>query len=293
MSMGTSRMVQETARHISVGIIELQPRNLHKIRLPSAVHRSVFESSVEAAVKYNTHEGKPTGCILVLGDPEELQPRVKKISLKGSDLLGESIQNPGTESRLRESFSADGMMVIDGRTGEILAANSQVEWKSSPFVLEGHGTRHDVALQIAAELNCITITRSKKGYVTVFSSQHLGHCFRLRDERSTHLRNILVLLCLVIIGLKLVLKNHVLDGVKSFLSTLALIDAAVLDIHQGFVFIAFQYVCAGDRRRRKHFFALLVASLLSICLNSGLDGETSLAILVLVDAILGFVGRLF
>ena len=59
---------------------------------------------------------------------------MKRISLKGSDLLGETIQNPGTESRLRASFSARGMMVIDGRTGEILAANSQVEWKSSPFV---------------------------------------------------------------------------------------------------------------------------------------------------------------
>ena len=63
--------------------------------------------------------------------------------------------------------------MIDGQSGEILDANCQVRWDKTPYVLPGHGARHQVAVCLAANLSCVAITRLQEGYVTLFSSEYL------------------------------------------------------------------------------------------------------------------------
>ncbi|CAE7772293.1 GBP6 [Symbiodinium sp. CCMP2592] len=79
-------------------------------------------------------------------------------------------------------------MLIDGQSGEILATNVMFSTRPQKiFVLEGHGTRQHSALHVASATNCVVITRSQDGYVSIFSSEHLlcspeeARCFRLRE----------------------------------------------------------------------------------------------------------------
>lgn len=161
---------------------------IENIQPPQTVQSDVLKRALEVATIYKTYEGKETGCILLLVNPSDLdEDRVMPLSCNLSSMVGHNLSDDWIEADLRKSFSRDGWMVIDGKTSEILAANSQVAVrKQAGFVLESHGTRHFNALQIAAELECIVVTRSQDGYVTVFSSNEIkknesARCFRIRD----------------------------------------------------------------------------------------------------------------
>ena len=163
---------------------------LDNIRLPPTVAPELCAHAVEVAMKFNQHEGKPTGCLLVLGNPEELVDLIQPMSQEHSSLVGKRIQDPGIEGPLRKSFAEDGCMVIDGQSGEILAANCMVRCpEKSPYVFSGHGTRHHAALHLTAKFPGVAITRSQEGYVTVFSSGHLQDrqtptCFRVERREE-------------------------------------------------------------------------------------------------------------
>ena len=52
---------------IAVGIYPVGLQKLDSIRLPASVDASVFENALHVAKLFDTYEGKPTGCQLVLG----------------------------------------------------------------------------------------------------------------------------------------------------------------------------------------------------------------------------------
>ena len=113
-----------------------------------------------------------------MDDPEEFQ----------SALRGKLLQDPAIESMLREEFSRDGGILIDGHSGEIVATWSIFFPQKSDLVFAGHGTRHNYPLHVAASRECIIIVRSQDGYISVLSSEHLRkqdgtpRCFRLNVE---------------------------------------------------------------------------------------------------------------
>ena len=162
---------------------------LHRVRLPPSVCFSVFEHCVGIAKRLSHYEGKPTGCILVLAGAELLSG-CRRLSNTPSSILRKKITDDTSEGSLRETFAADGGMLIDGQGGEILA--TKVRFATRPtefsFIVEGHGTRHHEALDVACGEECVAITRSQDGYVTIFSSEHLrcspdeARCFRVQDE---------------------------------------------------------------------------------------------------------------
>ena len=104
-----------------------------------------------------------------------------------SNLVGKRIGDQGIEAFLRENFSRDGGMLIDGEAGKILRTNCMFAWKETGrhLFLDQHGTRHSAALHLAACRQCVAIVRSQDGYVTLFSSEHLQspgttlECFRV------------------------------------------------------------------------------------------------------------------
>lgn len=185
---------------IAVDIHPIGSQELQQIHLPASVHPGVFQRAVHVARAFNQYEGKRTGCQLVLGrpslkgiagsmdDPTELQ----------SSLLGKLLKDSAIEGILREEFSRDGGILIDGHSGEILETKSIFSHPKSDLVCAGHGTRHNSALQVAASVECVVIVRSQDGYVTVFSSEHLRkqdgtpRCFRLKVEDESGQKDILM-----------------------------------------------------------------------------------------------------
>lgn len=178
-----------TASHIEVHIIQVRRNNLIcDLHMPDTVQRDVLARALHIAMTYTTYKANKTGCILLLAHPPDLDGHhVMPLSGTPSSLVGRTIFDP-VEADLRQSFSQDGWTVIDGKRGTILQANSQIWCKPSQlFVLKNHGTRHQAALQLAAELECVVLTRSEDGYVTVFCSNDIQNtqdprCFRIEDE---------------------------------------------------------------------------------------------------------------
>ena len=113
-------------KRIAIDIHPIGLQELQQIRLPASVQPSVFQRALHMAKRFDKYEGNPTGCQLVLAcpsmktiaesmdDPKEFQ----------SALRGKLLQDPAIESMLREEFSRDGGILIDGHSGEILATRS-------------------------------------------------------------------------------------------------------------------------------------------------------------------------
>ena len=185
-----SRTTQAQAVHVEC----IQANQLDCIQLPLHVKSEILKRAVDVALQYNTHEGKPTGCILILGDPE-LQADCVRMALEPRSLAKNrvSILHGEVEGALREAFSDDGAILISGYDGVVV--DTRLTFFPEPccsLIMEGHGTRHHQSLHVAASKSCVVVTRSQDGYVTVFSSEHL-HCdhrkaFRVEggDGRGPH-----------------------------------------------------------------------------------------------------------
>ena len=162
-------------KRIAIDIHPIGLQELQQIRLPASVQPSVFQRALHVAKRFDKYEGNPTGCQLVLAcpsmktiaesmdDPKEFQ----------SALRGKLLQDPAIESMLREEFSRDGGILIDGHSGEILATRSIFFPQKSDLVFAGHGTRHNYPVHVAASMECVIIVRSQDGYISVLSSEHL------------------------------------------------------------------------------------------------------------------------
>lgn len=171
---------------MNLEIEELAIDDYDRIRLPASVDKEVFRRALYIAQNFNTYEGKGTGAQLILSGPG-----LSSKTLADSDLLlGAKIAADGMEGPLRKAFFQDGGILIDGKSGEVLAVCSQFyPQQPSEFVLSGHGTRHGVALDLAAQEDppAVSIVRSEDGFVTVFSPCHLNpnkkpKCFRIRER---------------------------------------------------------------------------------------------------------------
>ena len=82
------------ASYTKVNIDTLPIEKVHNICLPTTVAAEVFAHAVEVAMKYDKHENKLTGCLLVLGNRKELKVRIQRMrSLEPSSLAGERIQD--------------------------------------------------------------------------------------------------------------------------------------------------------------------------------------------------------
>lgn len=171
---------------VNLEIEELAIDDSDRIDLPASVNKKVFRRALYIAQNFSTYEGKGTGAQLILSGPG-----LRSKTLADSDLfVGGNIAADGMEGPLRKAFFQDGGILIDGKSGGILAVCSQFyPQQPSDFVLSGHGTRHGVALDLAAQEDppAVSIVRSEDGFVTVFSPCHLNHnkkpkCFRIRDR---------------------------------------------------------------------------------------------------------------
>lgn len=187
-------------KRMAVDIHPIGLEELQQIRLPASVQRKVFQIALRVAKRLDKYEGKPTGCQLVLGCPsmKEIAKSMDDPEEPQSSLLGKLLKDSEIEGMLREEFSRDGGILIDGHSGEILATRSIFFPQKSDLVFAGHGTRHNYPVHVAASMECVIIVRSQDGYISVLSSEHLRKqectpkCFRLNVEDEPRQKEILM-----------------------------------------------------------------------------------------------------
>ncbi len=142
--------------------------------LPEDVKPEVLERVIAVATELAVEgrEGRPVGCLFVVGDIEKVSSLSKPLVLNpffGYKEEDRNILNPFMDETVKEFSSIDGAFVIRG-DGVVEAAGSLIQATDSTHELpSGLGSRHAAAAAISVATNCISIVvSSSTGQVTLF-----------------------------------------------------------------------------------------------------------------------------
>ena len=154
--------------------------------LPEDVKPEVLERVIAVATELAVEgrEGRPVGCLFVIGDNEKVGPFIKPLVLNpfyGYKEEDRNILNPFMDETVKEFSSIDGAFIIRG-DGVVESAGSLIQATDSDHVLpSGLGSRHAAAAAISVAANCISIVvSSSTGQVTLFRR---GVMLPLTDKR--------------------------------------------------------------------------------------------------------------
>lgn len=154
--------------------------------LPEDVKPEVLERIIAVATELGVEgrEGRPVGCLFVVGDVEKVETFTKPLVLNpffGYKEEDRNILNPFMDETVKEFSSIDGAFVIRG-DGVVESAGSLIQAIDSDHALPGGlGSRHAAAAAISVAANCIAIVvSSSTGQVTLFRR---GVMLPLTDKR--------------------------------------------------------------------------------------------------------------
>lgn len=141
--------------------------------LPNSVKPEVMERILAIATELSVEgrEGKAVGCFFVIGDHEEIKPFVKPLVLNpfhGYKDEDRNILNPFMNETVKEFSTIDGAFIVRGN-GVLESAGSLIYAPGFTHELPGGlGSRHVAAAAISQAIDCIAITVSSSGPVTIF-----------------------------------------------------------------------------------------------------------------------------
>ncbi len=142
--------------------------------LPPDVTPEVLERAVAVATELAVEgrEGRPIGCLMVLGDHEKVEKLTKPLVLNpfyGYKEEDRNILNPFMDETIKEFSSLDGAFIIRG-DGVVVSAGSLIQATDVEHNLpSGLGSRHAAAAAISMVTRCIAIVvSSSTGQVTLF-----------------------------------------------------------------------------------------------------------------------------
>ncbi len=142
--------------------------------LPDDVKPEVLERVIAVATELAVEgrEGRPVGCLFVVGDTDKVALLTKPLVLNpfyGYKEEDRNILNPFMDETVKEFSSIDGAFIIRG-DGVVESAGSLVQATDSDHNLpSGLGSRHAAAAAISVAANCIAIiVSSSTGQVTLF-----------------------------------------------------------------------------------------------------------------------------
>jgi DNA integrity scanning protein DisA with diadenylate cyclase activity/mannitol/fructose-specific phosphotransferase system IIA component (Ntr-type) len=142
--------------------------------LPQDVKPEVLERVIAVATELAVEgrEGRPVGCLFVVGDDEKVGSLSKPLVLNpffGYKEEDRNILNPFMDETVKEFSSIDGAFIIRG-DGVVESAGSLIQATDSTHNLpSGLGSRHAAAAAISVTTNCISIVvSSSTGQVTLF-----------------------------------------------------------------------------------------------------------------------------
>ncbi len=142
--------------------------------LPEDVKPEVLERVIAVATELAVEgrEGRPVGCLFVVGDNEKVQSLSKPLVLNpfyGYKEEDRNILNPFMDETVKEFSSIDGAFIIRG-DGVVESAGSLIQATDSTHDLpSGLGSRHAAGAAISVATHCISIVvSSSTGQVTLF-----------------------------------------------------------------------------------------------------------------------------
>ncbi len=142
--------------------------------LPEDVKPEVLERVLAVATELAVEgrEGRPVGCLFVVGDTAKVEEFTKPLVLNpfyGYKEEDRNILNPFMDETVKEFSSIDGAFVIRG-DGVVEAAGSLIQASGNGITLpSGLGSRHVAAAGISVAANFIAIAvSSSTGQVTLF-----------------------------------------------------------------------------------------------------------------------------
>jgi len=142
--------------------------------LPEDVKPEVLERVIAVATELAVEgrEGRPVGCLFVVGDNAKVSSLSKPLVLNpfyGYKEEDRNILNPFMDETVKEFSSIDGAFIIRG-DGVVESAGSLIQATDSTHELpSGLGSRHAAGAAISVASNCISIVvSSSTGQVTLF-----------------------------------------------------------------------------------------------------------------------------
>jgi DNA integrity scanning protein DisA with diadenylate cyclase activity/mannitol/fructose-specific phosphotransferase system IIA component (Ntr-type) len=142
--------------------------------LPDDVKPEVLERVLAIAMELGVEgrEGKPVGCLFVVGDTARVEKLTKPLVLNpfyGYKEEDRNILNPFMDETVKEFSSIDGAFVIRG-DGVVASAGSLLQAADADHTLpSGLGSRHAAAAAVSVATDCISIVvSSSTGQVTLF-----------------------------------------------------------------------------------------------------------------------------
>ena len=146
----------------------------HADLLPPDVKPEVLERVIAVATELAVEgrEGRPVGCLFVVGDSEKVGQLTKPLVLNpfyGYKEEDRNILNPFMDETIKEFSSIDGAFVIRG-DGVVESAGSLIQAADYNHTLpSGLGSRHAAAAAISVAADCIAlVVSSSSGQVTLF-----------------------------------------------------------------------------------------------------------------------------
>jgi diadenylate cyclase len=146
----------------------------HADLLPEDVKAEVLERVIGVATELAVEgrEGRPVGCLFVVGDSAKVERMSKPLVLNpfyGYKEEDRNILNPFMDETIKEFSSIDGAFVIRG-DGVVEAAGALIQATDSEHALPGGlGTRHAAAAAVSVAADCIAlVVSSSTGQVTLF-----------------------------------------------------------------------------------------------------------------------------
>lgn len=146
----------------------------HQDLLPSDVKPEVLERVIGVATELAVEgrEGRPVGCLFVVGDSEKVERLSKPLVLNpffGYKEEDRNILNPFMDETIKEFSSIDGAFIIRG-DGVVEAAGALLQASDYKSALpSGLGSRHAAAAAISVAADCIAlVVSSSSGLVTLF-----------------------------------------------------------------------------------------------------------------------------
>lgn len=142
--------------------------------LPEGVKPEVIERVIDIATELSVEgrEGKPVGCIFVIGKLDEIKPHTKQLILNpffGYKPEDRNVLNPFMDETVKEYSLIDGAFIID-ENGILDSAGSLIHTPDFKLQLPGGlGARHAAAYSISLMANCVSIVvSSSTGQITLF-----------------------------------------------------------------------------------------------------------------------------
>jgi DNA integrity scanning protein DisA with diadenylate cyclase activity/mannitol/fructose-specific phosphotransferase system IIA component (Ntr-type) len=142
--------------------------------LPADVKPEVFERVLGIAMELAVEgrEGRPVGCLFVLGDTARVEKMAKPLVLNpffGYKEEDRNILNPFMDETVKEFSSLDGAFIVRG-DGVLVSSGSLIHAPDYHHSLpSGLGSRHAAAAAVSLAAQCVSVVvSSSTGQVTVF-----------------------------------------------------------------------------------------------------------------------------